>query len=122
MSFAGTWRNQYGSILKITGNANGRVTGRFETALDDSAFHGQSIELVGRCDGDVIVCACAGEGPLGPAGVSYTGLLRDGRIESMWVTVASTRLLAPHEGAPAKREAVPAWRAFGIGADRFERI
>jgi hypothetical protein len=43
MPFTGAWRHQYeyGSVLKITSDVDGRVSRRFETALGDSAFRGR---------------------------------------------------------------------------------
>jgi hypothetical protein len=41
-SWVGSWRNQFGSILRITGDTEGRIEGTFETALEDSGFYGQS--------------------------------------------------------------------------------
>ncbi|MDN5004282.1 avidin/streptavidin family protein [Bradyrhizobium sp. GCM10027634] len=35
-SWVGTWRNQFGSILRIVSDAEGRIEGNFETALEDS--------------------------------------------------------------------------------------
>jgi hypothetical protein len=120
MSFKGRWRNQYGSILEVTSEADGNVVGTFTTALEDSSFFGKSIAVRGRACGNVIVCASADMGTAGAAGVSYTGLLRDGRIEAMWITVADAALSASAEGQPATRKPTNAWRAFGTSLDIFD--
>src|SRR5881394_1344614 len=122
MSFVGRWRNQYGSVLEIVSDEGGDVIGSFTTALEDSSFFGKSIAVRGRAVGAVIVCASADTGTAGAAGVSYTGLLRAGKIESMWITVADVALSAAGEGQPATLKPTKAWRAFGTSLDTFERI
>jgi hypothetical protein len=42
MTWVGTWKNEYGSLLKITSDENGNIEGWFRTALPDSGFYGQS--------------------------------------------------------------------------------
>src|ERR1043166_5135747 len=42
MSWVGTWKNQFGSIVEITSEAGGRIEGTFQTALEDSGFFGQT--------------------------------------------------------------------------------
>ncbi|TIV10416.1 MAG: hypothetical protein E5W02_20575, partial [Mesorhizobium sp.] len=41
MPWLGRWRNQYGSVLNITGEEGGRIEGTFRTALEDSSCYGQ---------------------------------------------------------------------------------
>lgn len=122
MSWIGIWRNQYGSVVEITSESDGRILGTFKTALTDSAFHGQTVPVFGAWQGEVIGFTAAAEGKVGAAAVSYTGLLRDGKLEMLWHTVADQSLGAAREGAPAERRKVPAWRAFGTSLDTFERI
>jgi hypothetical protein len=81
----------------------------------------KQVPIYGAAHGDVIGFTAAAEGSVGPAAVSYTGLLRDGKLETLWHTVADTTLTAEREGAPAKRKRVGAWRAFGTNLDTFER-
>ena len=88
MSWIGTRRNQYGSILEITEEAGHRVSGKFCTALDDSGFFGQEIEVVGVCHGDCIGLAAGGKSAAGDMVVTYAGLLRDGKLETLWYVVA----------------------------------
>ncbi|TKA98664.1 MAG: hypothetical protein E5W67_00580, partial [Mesorhizobium sp.] len=86
MSWLGTWRNQYGSVVELTSEEGGRISGTFRTALEDSAFFGMTVPLFGACHGDVIGFTCAAEGRVGAAAVSYTGILRDGKLEMLWHT------------------------------------
>ena len=122
MRWIGTWRNQYGSVVEITDDSNGQIKGTFRTALADSSFHGQTVPVHGAAHGDVIGFTAATEGTVGPAAVSYAGLLRDGKLETMWHTVAGATLTADREGAPAERKQVGTWRAFGTSLDTFERV
>nr|WP_245321830.1 avidin/streptavidin family protein [Mesorhizobium sp. WSM1497] len=45
MNWKGVWKNQYGSIVEITDDADNRISGSFRTALPDSGFHGQEIPI-----------------------------------------------------------------------------
>lgn len=75
----GKWRNQCGSIVEITDEANNRIGGTFTTALEDSGFHGQTMPVVGVHQGDCISFVCGGVTPAGASVVSYTGLLETGK-------------------------------------------
>jgi hypothetical protein len=119
MTWTGMWRNQYGSSLEIESEADRRIEGSFRTALEDSAFRGQSIAISGRHQGDCISFAGGGATPGGDVLVSYTGLLRDGRMETLWYVVTDS---VPAGGAPATLEKVKWWRAMMTGADTFERV
>lgn len=121
-SWKGTWRNQYGSTVVIEADDGGVIRGRFRTALRDSRFFGQELAIHGAAHGDVIGFTAAGEGTAGPAAVSYTGLLRDGKLETLWHTVADRMWAAAGEGAPAEIRKVRAWRTFGTSLDTFERV
>jgi hypothetical protein len=122
MNWKGEWRNQYGSTLTITDDANRRILGMFKTALKDSGFYGQEIPVVGIHQGDCISFVGAGQTPAGDAAVSYTGLVRDGKMETMWFVVADSAIKATAEGAPGKREKLNWWRSISTSADTFERI
>ena len=121
-SWKGTWRNQYGSTVVIADDANGIIRGVFKTALRDSSFFGLEVPVHGAAHGDVIGFTSAAQGKAGPAAVSYTGLLRDGKLEMLWHTVAGHALTAAKEGEPAKVTEVGAWRVFGTSLDTFERV
>ena len=122
MNWKGKWRNQYGSVVTIVDDANQRISGTFRTALADSGFYGQEIPVVGLHQGDCISFVAAGQTAAGDAAVSYTGLLRDGKMETMWFVVADSAIKAPTEGAPGKREKLNWWRSISTSAVTFERI
>jgi hypothetical protein len=122
MDWKGKWRNQYGSIVSIVDDANLRISGTFKTALKDSGFYGQEIPVVGLHQGDCISFVGAGQTAAGDAAVSYTGLLREGKMETMWFVVADSAIKAPSEGSPGKREKLNWWRSISTSADTFERI
>ncbi|MFE0752428.1 hypothetical protein ACFW16_00640 [Inquilinus sp. NPDC058860] len=50
------------------------------------------------------------------------GLLRDGRLETLWHTVADQPLTAAGESAPAEIRKVATRRTFGTSLDAFERV
>jgi len=118
----GAWRNQYGSTVVIEDDADGVIRGVFRTALEDSSFFGVDAPVYGAACGEVIGFSVASEGKTSPAAASFTGLLRAGKLETLWRTVASKTLTATGVGAPAKLVEVAAWRAFGTSLDTFERV
>ena len=122
VNWLGEWRNQYGSILRIDTAENGVVTGAFTTALEDSGFFGQTIPIHGVYDGPCIGVSGAGRSSAGSMAVSYTVLLRNGKLETMWFVVADASISAPSEGASAKRVKLPWWRSISTSADTFERL
>jgi hypothetical protein len=122
MNWKGKWRNQYGSVVTIVDDTDQRISGTFKTALQDSGFYGQEIPVVGLHQGDCISFVGAGQTPAGDAAVSYTGLLRDGKMETVWFVVADSAIKAPSEGAPGKREKLNWWRSISTNADTFERV
>jgi len=121
MNWVGRWKNQYGSILQIETAEDGVVKGSFKTALEDSGFFGQTIAMHGTFDGPCIGISGAGESTEGSMVVSYTGLLRDDKLETMWFVATDAALRATAEGLPAKRVEVPWWRAISTSADTFSR-
>lgn len=121
MTWIGNWRNQFGSILRITGDAEGRIEGTFETALEDSGFYGQSVPVVGFHKGNCIGFVATGSSVTGDRVVSYTGLLRHGKMETAWFVVADQALSATREGDPAKLKQLNWWRAVTTNVDTFER-
>jgi hypothetical protein len=54
--------------------------------------------------------------------VTYTGLLREGRIETLWYVAADASLSASAEGVSAKINKLNWWRAITTNADTFERV
>jgi hypothetical protein len=121
-AWQGAWRNQYGSTVVIEDDTDGVIRGVFRTALEDSSFFGIEAPIYGSASGDVIGFTAASDGKTGPAAVSYTGLLRGGKLETLWHMVASKALTAAEAGAPATLKDVAAWRAFGTNLDIFERV
>src|SRR4051794_3072209 len=100
-TWKGCWRNQYGSTVTIADDTGGVIRGVFRTALEDSSFSGQEVPIFGSACGEVIGFTAAAEGKVGPAAVSYTGILRDGKLETLWHTVAGHSWSADKVGAPA---------------------
>jgi hypothetical protein len=121
MTWKGRWRNQYGSILEITDDADNRIVGSFRTALDDSGFHGQTISILGIHHGDCVSMSGGGRTPAGDAVACYTGLLRNGRMETLWFVCADSAIKAD-EGQPGKIVKLDWWRSMTTSADTFERI
>lgn len=121
MSWVGIWRNQFGSILEITEDSGGRIVGNFRTALSDSGFFGQTIPMYGFHQGDCIGISGGGRSPAGDMVVTYTGLMRDGKLETLWYVVADAAFSAKEEGALAVVRKLPWWRAITTNADTFER-
>lgn len=121
MAWVGDWRNQFGSILCIISDAEGRIEGTFETALEDSGFYGQKVQVIGFHKGNCIAFVAAGSSPTGDRVVSYTGLLRHGKMETAWFVVADQALSAAGEGEPAKLKLLNWWRAVTTNVDTFER-
>ena len=108
----GTWSNQYGSRLELT-DANGRLTGTFQTGLGDSGFFGRQYEVVGVHCGHCVSFVFAGPTSNGDAVCSFTGLERNGKLQTVW-HVASDRAANGKE----KR----AWpHAVMTNADTFTR-
>jgi hypothetical protein len=94
-NWKGTWRNQYGSIVVIEDDTDGVIRGVFRTALEDSSFFGLEAPIHGAAYGNVIGFTAASHGKAGAVAVSYTGLLRGGKLETLWHTVADQALTAP---------------------------
>jgi len=122
MSWVGKWRNQYGSELEISDDSGHRIAGKFRTALPDRGFFGQEIEVVGVHYGACIGITAGGTASSGGMVVTYTGLLREGRLESLWHVVADAALTAPHAGAPAEVKELNWWRSIRTNLDTFVRV
>ncbi|CAN7579415.1 avidin/streptavidin family protein [Trinickia sp. LjRoot230] len=122
MNWIGKWRNQYGSIVEIIDDANGKLAGMFRTALPDSAFYGQDVRISGIHQGNCVCFAAAGQGPAGDVIVSYTGMIREGRMETLWFVVADAALTASAAGEPAAVKKLNWWRSMTTSADTFKRV
>jgi hypothetical protein len=118
----GKWRNRYGSILTITDDSDHRLIGTFETALPDSGFHDRSIPMIGFHQGNCIGITGGAATPAGDMLVTYTGLLRDGRLETLWFVAADAALTASKEGVPARITPLSWWRSMTTNADTFEKV
>ena len=70
MTWVGTWKNEYGSLLKITSDENGNIEGWFRTALPDSGFYGQTVAIRGVARGNCIGFSSVGSSPTGDRVVS----------------------------------------------------
>jgi len=109
---------------------NGRYYRRYQPPdcrhVQDGAsgqrLYGQEIPVVGIHQGDCISFVAGGKTPAGDAAVSYTGLARDGKMETMWFVVADAAIKAAEEGAPGKIEKLSWWRSIITSADTFERV
>ena len=121
MSWVGSWRNQFGSVLHIVSDAEGRIEGTFETALEDSGFYGQTVPVTGFHRGNCIGFVAVGSSVAGDRVVSYAGLLRHGKMETAWFVVADQALRAAREGEPAQLKPLNWWRAVTTNVDTFER-
>ena len=71
--------------------------------------------------GNCINFASVGTGPAGDMIVSYTGLLRDGKMETMWFYAADGAIVAADEGEPGALKELSWWKAITTNADTFER-
>ncbi len=100
-TWAGSWRNQYGSILKIIDEGTGRIGGSFSSAVDTKT-KGQEIAVTGLYQDNLISFMLSGRIAyyclLGP-GLSMMGGWR--RFGIWWVR---ERLTADTQNAPGKTE------------------
>jgi hypothetical protein len=114
MDWKGTWSNQYGSTLHIDDDSRGELRGRFRTALEDSGFFGQQCPVLGMHLGDCLSFTFAAGTAKGDMICTFAGVLRDGRLQTVWHVVSDSA-----EGGTAKR----AWpHAVMTNADVFERV
>lgn len=118
VTWVGQWKNQYGSVLTIESEAGGRIEGSFKSAVDPSV---KESAVIGVCANDLISFSAVGEG-VGQKIASWTGILREGKIETLWHVVANEKLVAGEEGAPAKKTPAGIWEAFVTGSDIFQRV
>lgn len=122
MQWIGTWRNQYGSTLRITDDASHRITGYFTTALPDSGFYGETVPVLGVHQGDCVSFTFARSAPGGDTICSFVGLVRDGKLQTVWHVVTDSTLRGRSADVPARVEKVGWAHAVHTNADTFERI
>jgi hypothetical protein len=99
MNWTGTWRNQYGSELSIAGAEGGALSGTFRTALKDSVFFGRDYPVTGIARGTCVSFSFGVEKAAGGTVASFTGMMLDDVIETMWMVVSHKPELAepwPH--------------------------
>lgn len=116
MIFLGKWKNQFGSVVAITEYKGDEIRGEFKTALRDSAFYGKTVPIFGVAKGNCISFSSVGSNDNGDFIVAYTGLLRDGRMETLWYYAADQ---VRSEGELIE---APWWKAMIANADTFERL
>ncbi|HEX3731892.1 MAG TPA: avidin/streptavidin family protein [Mycobacteriales bacterium] len=120
--WAGTWRNQYGSTLVIVDDADNRIRGTFRTALSDSGFAGDQTPVSGIHLGNCVNFVFSRSAPTGDTIASFTGLLRDGKMETVWHVVADSAVKPPRPGRPPELIQLPWAHAVLTNVDTFERI
>ncbi|OEC96059.1 MULTISPECIES: avidin/streptavidin family protein [unclassified Rhizobium] len=117
MSWTGIWRNQYGSTVEITDEQDGLIRGTFKTALQDSVFFGSELPVAGVWFDDCINFAfgMAGEGSTSIC--SFTGMLREKKLQTIWHVVTSRK---PEQPGRARKLG---WaHSVQTNADTFEQI
>jgi len=122
MNWIGTWRNQYGSTLRITSDEGNRIQGVFRTALRDSGFFGQDLPVVGVHLSECLSFTFAGSSAQGDAICSFTGLLREGKLQTLWHVLADSKRVAAATGSGERLEKTHWPHAALTNADTFERV
>lgn len=120
MTWIGSWRNQDGSVREITDESNERIEGHFRSEVD-GGIKGHEVAVAGVHQDDLISFMSTAA-PHAQFVVAWTGLLRNGRIETLFHLVTSERLTAEAEGAPARNKSLGTFEAISTGAGSFERI
>jgi hypothetical protein len=122
MKWTGKWRNEYGSILQIADDRDGTIKGTFRTALGDSGFAGTEVEISGLHRGPCVHFAFGRTGSAGDTIASFTGLMRDGKLKTMWHVVADRAVKPPQPGESPTLLELPWAHAVQTNSDTFERI
>ena len=117
MSWTGIWRNQYGSTVEITDEQDGLIRGTFKTALQDSAFFGSELPVAGVWFDDCINFAFGMAGEDSTSICSFTGMLREKKLQTIWHVVTSRK---PERSGRARKLG---WaHSVQTNADTFEQI
>ena len=119
MDWIGTWKNQFGSAVEITNDADGKIEGIFSTALQDSGFFGKRLSISGIHLGDCISFSFADSTRVGDMLCSFSGLLRDGKIETMWHVIADGQGVGGISQGEVKKRSWP--HAVTTNADTWSR-
>ncbi|ACU75307.1 conserved hypothetical protein [Catenulispora acidiphila DSM 44928] len=119
--WVGTWHNQYGSRLTITDESDHRIQGSFRTALGDSAFAGEEAEISGIHQGECITFNFSTSSATGESICSFTGLLREGKLQTLWHVVSDSAVKPPAPGEQAQLMKLPWAHAVLTNADTFTR-
>lgn len=122
MTWKGTWRNQYGSTLIITDDGANLIKGTFSTVLRDSGFYGANIPVIGVHRGQCVSFTFANTSHAGDVICTFTGLLRDGKLQTVFHLVADSALRPGTGGEPSKIEKLVWAHAVVTNADTFERV
>lgn len=101
-NWTGQWKNQYGSQLIIDDAGNGKIAGSFRSAVDQSI---PASKVSGIYTGNLIVITVT-SAKEGEKIASWTGILQDDRIETVWHVALGGKGI---------------WEAFLTGADSFVR-
>jgi hypothetical protein len=120
-SWTGSWRNEYGSVLHIHDDANGHLTGTFATAHGDSGFAGHEAEIAGIHAGNCAHFAFSRSGEAGDTIASFTGLLRDGALKTVWHVVSDMAVKPLQPGAEPELMQLPWAHAVLTNSDTFTR-
>ncbi|WP_405163111.1 avidin/streptavidin family protein [Nocardia sp. NBC_01499] len=120
IDWKGLWRNEYGSRLTITDDGDGTLRGTFETALGDSAFAGTAVPIQGLHIGPCVQFSFVAAGDI-LAICSFTGLLRDGNLHTVWHLVSDQAVKPPRPGAPPELLTLPWAHAVLTNSDTFTR-
>lgn len=118
-SWTGTWSNEYGSVLRIRDDANGKLVGTFTTALGDSSFAGEEVQIVGIHAGNCAHFAFSRSSDVGETIASFTGLLRDGSLKTVWHVVSDKAIKSPRPGAEPELMELPWAHAVLTNSDTF---
>ena len=122
MAWTGEWQNEYGSVLKITDDSGERIAGTFRTALGDSGFAGEEVEIIGLHRGECLHFAFSRSGPAGDTVASFTGLLRDGKLRTLRHVVADSAVKSSEPGREPELMKLPWAHAAQTNADTFDRV